>query len=77
MGRVQSAAGLLGWAPVPLAPLVGGLLIERVGETRTVLTFAAVILTVAIIATLSRAIRVESAKTTSTQTSVRELAKRT
>ena len=31
MGRVQSAVALIGWAPVPLAPLVGGLLIERTG----------------------------------------------
>ncbi len=64
MGRVQSAAALLGWAPVPLAPLVGGALIERVGGAWTVLTFAAIMLTVAIIATLSRTIRVESAMST-------------
>ena len=65
MGRVQSAAALLGWAPVPLAPLVGGLLIEQVGGAWTVLIFAAIMLTVAIIATLSRTIRVESARSTS------------
>jgi predicted MFS family arabinose efflux permease len=68
MGRVQSAAALLGWAPVPLAPLVGGLLIEQVGGTWTVLIFAAIMLTVAIIATLSRTIRFESARSTSIHT---------
>jgi len=75
MGRVQSAAALLGWAPVPLAPLVGGLLIESVGETWTVLIFAAIMLTVAIIATLNRTIRVESARSTSIDATARELAK--
>jgi MFS family permease len=72
MGRVQSVAALLGWAPVPLAPLVGGILIERVGGTRTVLIFAAIMLTIAIIATLSRTIRIESAKSTSTDASLPE-----
>ena len=75
MGRVQSAAALLGWAPVPLAPLVGGLLIESVGETWTVLIFAAIMLTVAIIATLNRTIRVESTRSTSIDATARELAK--
>jgi MFS family permease len=72
MGRVQSAAALLGWAPVPLAPPVGGLLIERVGGTWTVLVFAAIMLSVAIIATLSRTIRVESARSTSVHTTAPE-----
>ncbi len=76
MGRVQSAAALLGWAPVPLAPLFGGLLIERVGGSRTVLIFAAIMLTVAIIATLSRTIRIESARSTSLETTSPEPATR-
>lgn len=60
MGRVQGAVALLGWAPVPLAPLLGGILIERVGEPATVLTFAAIMLAVAIMATTSRRVRSES-----------------
>lgn len=61
IGRVQGAVALLGCAPVPLAPLLGGVLIERIGETATVLTFAAMMLTVALAATTSRQVRGESA----------------
>lgn len=57
MGRVQAAVGVIGWAPVPLSPLLGGLLIEWVGATRTVLIFAAIMLTIAIAATLNRTVR--------------------
>jgi MFS family permease len=54
MGRVQAAVALLGWAPVPLAPWIGGLLTEHVGDTWTVLAFAALMLTIALAATAIR-----------------------
>jgi MFS family permease len=60
MGRVQAAVALIGWAPVPLAPLLGGLLIEHLGTTWTVLIFAAIMLTIAIAATLNQTVRTES-----------------
>jgi MFS family permease len=68
MGRVQAAVALIGWAPVPLAPLFAGLLIEHVGTTWTVLIFAAVMLTIAIAATLNQTIRTESRQPTTTET---------
>jgi len=52
MGRVQGAVALLGWAPVPFAPLLGGILIERIGSTKTVIAYA--VLMVAVAATLAR-----------------------
>jgi predicted MFS family arabinose efflux permease len=57
MGRVQAAVALIGWAPVPLSPLLAGLLIEWVGTTWTVVAFAALMLTIAIAATLNQTIR--------------------
>lgn len=51
MGRVQAAVALIGWAPVPLSPWIGGLLIEWIGTTWTVLIFAALMLAIAIAAT--------------------------
>ncbi|MEV6845007.1 MFS transporter [Actinoplanes sp. NPDC051411] len=54
MGRVQSAVALLGWAPVPLAPWVGGLLTEHLGGARTVLAFAVLMLAIAVTATVVR-----------------------
>jgi MFS family permease len=68
MGRVQAAVALIGWAPVPLAPLLAGLLIEHVGTTWTVLAFATIMLTIAIAATLNRTIRTESRQPTTTTT---------
>ncbi len=60
LGRVNSAVALLGWAPVPLAPLAAGVLLELTGSTITVLCFAALMLTVAIAATLNRDVRAAS-----------------
>jgi MFS family permease len=54
MGRVQSAVALLGWAPVPLAPWIGGLLTEHVGGAATVLAFAVLMLAIAVAATVVR-----------------------
>ena len=68
MGRVQAAVALIGWAPVPLAPLLAGLLIEHVGTTWTVLVFTTIMLTIAIAATLNRTIRTESRQATTNQT---------
>jgi MFS family permease len=59
MGRVQAAVALIGWAPVPVAPLLGGVLIERVGPRWTVLGFATVMLIVAAFATANGTIRSE------------------
>jgi predicted MFS family arabinose efflux permease len=63
MGRVQAAVALIGWAPVPLSPLLGGLLIEWVGTTWTVVTFAAFMLTIAIAATLNQTVRNQQSDT--------------
>jgi MFS family permease len=60
MGRVQSAVALFGWAPVPLAPFIGGVMIERVGATWTVLAFTGIMLIVAIAASVNRTIAAES-----------------
>ena len=60
MGRVQSAVALIGWAPVPLAPLLGGLLIEWVGAMWTVLIFAAIMAMIAVAATLNSTVRAEA-----------------
>jgi len=55
--RTQSAARLVAWGTIPLAPLVAGTLLEAVGSTGTLLALAALMLTVAIVATASRTIR--------------------
>jgi MFS family permease len=60
MGRVQAAVALIGWAPMPLAPLLGGLLMERIGTTWTVLIFAAIMLAIAVAATLNHTVKTES-----------------
>lgn len=65
MGRVQGAVALLGWATVPFAPLLGGILIERIGSTKTVIAYAVLMVAVAVAATLARSIRnVSTAKPT-------------
>jgi hypothetical protein len=68
MGRVQAAAALIGWAPVPLSPLLGGLLIEWVGPAWTVLTFATIMLMIAVAATLNKTVRSESGRPATTRT---------
>ncbi len=54
MGRVQSAAGLMSMALLPLGPLGGGLLLENLGHRLTFLAFAAVIACCAAVATAAR-----------------------
>jgi MFS family permease len=61
MGRVQSAVTVLGWAPVPLAPLTAGLLLQFTGRVPTILIFGVLMLGVAVTATLNRAVRDASA----------------
>ena len=62
MGRVQAAVALIGWAPVPLSPLLCGLLVEWVGATWTVLGLAGLMLTVATAATLNHTVRNEPSR---------------
>lgn len=61
MGRVQSAVTVLGWAPVPLAPLTAGVLLQFTGRVPTILIFGLLMLGVAVTATLNRAVRDASA----------------
>ncbi|WP_088285457.1 MFS transporter [Kineosporia sp. A_224] len=60
IGRVQGAVALLGWAPVPLAPLLGGVLLDHLGGVVTLTIFAALMTAVAVAASLSQDIRTES-----------------
>lgn len=60
MGRVQGAVAVFGWAPVPLAPFVAGLLLEWTGVPRTVLILTGVLVVVAVAITMNDAIRDES-----------------
>ncbi|OLZ43649.1 MFS transporter [Amycolatopsis keratiniphila] len=57
MGRVQSAAVLIAGAPVPLAGLAAAFLYESLGSVGALLVFAGIMLTVAIFATLHKAVR--------------------
>lgn len=66
MGRVQAAGGVIGWAPVPFAPLVGSFLIQQFGSVTAMISFAAVVLVVAILATVNRTIKSESALASAT-----------
>jgi hypothetical protein len=61
MGRVQSAVAVLGWAPVPLAPLKAGILLQFTGRIPTILIFGILMLGVAVMATLNQAVREASA----------------
>lgn len=61
LGRVNSAVALLGWAPVPLAPLAAGVLLQLTGRVVTILCFAGLMLCVAVAATLNRNVRKASA----------------
>lgn len=65
MGRVQAAVAVLGWAPVPVAPILGGFLLDQVGNGPTVLIFAGVMAAVATVVALSKAVRHESTRATS------------
>ncbi|MHB8324069.1 MAG: MFS transporter, partial [Candidatus Dormibacteria bacterium] len=57
MGRVRSVTALLGWAPVPLAPLVAGILLATTGRVVAILCFAGIMLSVALAATFNRHVK--------------------
>jgi hypothetical protein len=56
-GRAQSAGPFLGTSVIWLAPLLGGVLLERIGGRDAVLVIGALTALAALIPTLSRAIR--------------------
>lgn len=57
VGRVQSAMQFTSLAPMPLAPILAGLLLGGVGGREAILVLAALTASVALIPTLSRAVR--------------------
>ena len=57
MGRVQSAVAVLGWAPVPLAPLKAGILLQFTGRVPTILIFGILMRGVAVMAALNQAVK--------------------
>jgi MFS family permease len=56
-GRVTGVQGLIAWGPIPLGSLIGGALLQWLGATMTVFALAAAMLTVAVAATISPAVR--------------------
>jgi predicted MFS family arabinose efflux permease len=56
-GRVRGVQGLIAWGPIPLGSLVGGVLLQWLGGTAATLVLAALMLLVAVAATLSPAVR--------------------
>jgi MFS family permease len=56
-GRITSVDALFAFGPVPLGPLVAGVLLESVGSTSSVFTFGAIMLVVAVIGSTSPALR--------------------
>ena len=55
MGRVGGPVAVLGWAPVPLAPLRAGILLQFTGRVVTIMVFAGLMLGVAVASTLNQA----------------------
>lgn len=55
--RTQSAARMVSWGAIPLAPLVAGILLAGVGSTGTLLALAGLMVVVAAAATASPAVR--------------------
>jgi MFS family permease len=55
--RTQSAARLVAWGTIPLAPLVAGILLQGIGSTGTLWALAALMLAVALAATANRSVR--------------------
>jgi MFS family permease len=55
--RTQSAARLIAWGTIPLAPPLAGVLLQTIGSTGALLTLTALMLTVAIVATAARTVR--------------------
>jgi MFS family permease len=55
--RTQSAARLVAWGTIPLAPLVAGILLQGIGSTGTLWALAGLMLVVAVVATANRTVR--------------------
>lgn len=55
--RTQSAARLIAWGTIPLAPLIAGLLLEWTGSTGALLWLTALMLAIALTATVARTVR--------------------
>jgi MFS family permease len=55
--RTQSAARMISWGTIPLAPLIAGVLLEGAGSTATLLALAGFMVVVAGTATLSPTVR--------------------
>jgi predicted MFS family arabinose efflux permease len=56
-GRVRGVQGLIAWGPIPLGSLIGGLLLQWLGGVTATLAFAAVMLLIAVAASVSPAVR--------------------
>lgn len=56
-GRVNSAARLIAYATVPVASAVAGGLLQSIGATHTILTYAALLLVIAVVVTLEPRLR--------------------
>ncbi len=57
LGRVQSVEMLLSWGAIPLGSLVAGLLLQGLGPTAATIAFAAMMIAIAAVATLSPSLR--------------------
>jgi predicted MFS family arabinose efflux permease len=57
-GRVSSVDNLMAFSAIPLAPLVAGLLLEATSGDVTLIALGAVMLTLAVVGTVSRSLRV-------------------
>jgi MFS family permease len=57
LGRVQSVDMLLSWGAIPLGSIVAGVMLERLTTTQAMLGFAAMMLAIAVVATLSPSLR--------------------
>lgn len=55
--RTQSAARLITWGTIPLAPPLAGILLQTIGSTGALLALTALMLAVAVVATAFRAVR--------------------
>jgi MFS family permease len=55
--RTQSAARLITWGTIPLAPPLAGVLLQTIGSTGALLALTALMLAVAVVATSTRAVR--------------------
>jgi hypothetical protein len=59
-GRTTAGAIQISSMPAPLAPLAAGLLLGAVGARHTVMVYGAFLVTIAVVATLSRGLKERS-----------------